>query len=377
MLDTVMKSLPSGNPRAITNWDRYVMTLKLRTEIMRTRFLGAGFVYNNGTSMLAQILRIVVTPTVLACKSDYKRYVEFLDPAVTTVRAMFDPVYTTRQVKNVFTENPKICEYILNVSMEKPLTNLPLDKPFKDWEDLSPVRVIYHDARELVTDLFRFQIDFKGTPPSHVIYSVDVVMLMFKYIKYVEFMQSLGKEPTVEDYLQRYVYNTWFDDLRRIWLFNILQDVVTKQYGKIKYPNNEICAPTQMLNDVVSDIYRLVDDAHHKAISAADFCSTKWFGDLSLYGWMKELQLDLQLPQLRQYKYLEFMSTFPYAKFIIDLIVMIGRQDVSMLSKNLLFELHQYQNQNITMNIFVPELRVKIKTMLEEAVKCAEHIRSL
>jgi hypothetical protein len=377
MLNTVLKSIPSGNPRAITNWDRYVMTIKLRTEIMRTRFLGAGFVYNNGTSMLAQMIRTVVTPTVLACKSDFKRYVEYLDPSVTTLRAMFDPVYNTRLVKNVFTEDPKTCEYILNVSMEKPLTDLPLDKPLKLWEDLAPVRVIYHDARELVTDLFRYQINFKGPQPSHIIYSVDIVLLLFKYTKYVEHMQSLGQEPTVEDYLQRYVYQHLFDDLRRIWLFNILQDVVSKKFGTVKYTPNEMCAPSQLLNDVVHDIYRLIDDAHHKAISIADFCATRWFGDMSLYGWLKELQLNLQLPKLRQYKYLEFLSTFPYAKFLIDTIIMIGRQDVSMLSKNLIYELHQYQNQNITMNVFNPELRVKIQELLSTTIKYAEHTRYL
>lgn len=377
MLDTVLKSISVGNPRAITNWDRYVMTLMLRTEIMRTRFLGAGFVYNNGTSMLAQMIRTVITPTVLACKSDFKRYVEYLDPSVTTLRAMFDPVSNTRLVKNVFTEDPKISEYILNVSMEKPLTDLPLDKPLNYWEDLSPVRVIYHDARELVTELFRFQIPFKGTKPTHVIYSVDIVLLLFKYIKYHEHMKSIGKEPTVEDYLQRYVYAQWFDDLRRIWLFNILQDVVMKEYKTTKYTADELCAPKQMLDSVVLDIYRLIDDAHHKAISVNDFCSTRWFGNYSLYGWLKELQVNLQLPKLRQYKYLEFLSSFQYARFMVHLIIMIGRQDVSLLNRNLIFQLHQYQNQNITMNIFSPQLRATIKQMLDDTVKYAEHTRYL
>jgi hypothetical protein len=190
-------------------------------------------------------------------------------------------------------------------------------------------------------------------------------------------MQSLGQEPTVEDYLQRYVYQHLFDDLRRIWLFNILQDVVSKKFGTVKYTPNEMCAPSQLLNDVVHDIYRLIDDAHHKAISIADFCATRWFGDMSLYGWLKELQLNLQLPKLRQYKYLEFLSTFPYAKFLIDTIIMIGRQDVSMLSKNLIYELHQYQNQNITMNVFNPELRAKIQELLSTTIKYAEHTRYL
>lgn len=377
MLDTVLKVIPSGNPRAITNWDRYVMTIKLRTEIMKTRFLGAGFVYNNGTSMLSQILRTVITPTVLACKSDYKRYVEYLDPSVTTFRAMFDPVYTTRQVKNIFTENPKICEYILNVSMEKPLTDLPMDKPFKDWEDLFPVRVIYHDARELVTDLFRYQLNFKGTPPTHIIYSVDLVLLMFKYIKYVEYMESIGKAATVEDYLQRYVYINWFDDLRRIWLFNIIQDVVGNQYDTTKYIADELVSPKSAIDNVIPDIYRLINDARHKAMSISDFCATKWFGDISLRNWLHEMQYNLQLPNLRQYKYLEFLSSFSYAMFLIKLIVNIGRQDVNMLSRDLLFELHQYQNQNITMNIFVPELRRYIQQQLNETVEYAKHIRSL
>jgi hypothetical protein len=190
-------------------------------------------------------------------------------------------------------------------------------------------------------------------------------------------MNETGKTPTAEDYIQRFVCIHWFDDLRRIWLFNILQDVILGDFNINNFVADELVAPKTLLESVISDIYRLAADMRKKAIGIGDFCATKWFGDTSLMYWLNELQFNLQLPSLRQYTWLEFLCTFPYAMFIINLMVNIKRQDISMLGKNLLFELQQMQNQNITINIFVPAVRMKVQTLLNNTLEYAKHIRSL
>ena len=369
MLNTILKSVGSGCQRILPNWDKAVMTITLRTEIMKTRFLGTGFFYNNGMNMLKQILMTVVDNDMMELKSDFQRYVQKVDPIVPSFRVMYDPVYNARVSKNLFTYDPRITEIIMNVSMEKPLTDLPMDRPWDYWKDLCPIRVIYHDSRELVSNIYRFAVDFHHDTPSCVIYSLDLNMLIMMYAKYLDYSKSIGFIGTVEDFLQSHVLIKWFDDLRRIWLTNILKDIVTDKFDQNKYSSDEFVAPLTMLKTMSADMYRLMDDARHKAISIGDFCKTKWFGDYSLKYWLDELNMNIRVPSLRQYKWVEFVATLPYASFVMDTILTIGRQDTNLLIRNLLFDLHQYKNQNICSSILNPEYRSMCQDELDRLLK--------
>lgn len=369
MLNTILKSVGSGCPRVLPNWEKAVMTITLRTEIMKTRFLGTGFVYTNGMNMLKQILMTVVDYDMLELSSDFQRYVEKVDPIVPSFRVMYDPVHNARMSKNLFTYDQNIPEIIMNVSMEKPLSDLPMDKPWDYWKDLCPIRIIYHDSRELVSNIYRFAVDFQHDKPHCVIYSIDLNMLIMMYAKYLDYSKSVGLLGTVEDFLQSHVIIKWFDDLRRIWLTNILKDIVSDNFEYEKFKADQFVAPNTMLKTLASDMYRFMDDARHKAISIGDFCKTKWFGDYSLQYWLDELDLNIRVPSLRQYKWVEFIGTFPYASLVMDTILTIGRQDTNLLIRNLLFDLHQYRNQNICSSIMNPDYRKMCQTELDRLIK--------
>ena len=376
MLKSTLKAIGSGNPRVLPNWDKYVMMIKLRTQIMYTRYLQTGFLYNPSTSLLIHILSSAVTPMVLNCKSDYRRYVEFIDPIVPVYRGMFDPAYKTLPNKNVFTVN-NVPEIILNVSMDKPLTSLPMDKPWDAWKELFPVHVIYHDSKELITDLYKFRLEFKHYQPNCVFYSIDLVMLIFKFIKFIEYGEQTGFTPTPEMFLQQHVFNSWFEDLQRIWLFQILQDVVKDEFDYTKFKANELVAPNAALKTISSDMYHLIDSCRKKSISIGDICATKWFGDYSLSSWLNELNTNLQLPQLRQYKWMEFTSTLPYASFVLDTMCLINRKDLVLLVRNLMFDLHQYINQNICSNIYFPGYKTKVEEELARVTSRVSDMGSL
>ena len=366
MLNTILKSVGAGCPRVLPNWDKAVMTITLRTEIMKTRFLGTGFMYTNGMSMLKHILSTAVDYDMMNMSSDFSRYVEKVDPVVASFRTMFDPVYNARQSKNLFTTSSNVTEIIVNSSMEKPLMSLPMDRPWNDWKDLCPIHVLYHDSKELVSNIYRFSLDFKYELPKCVIYNIDLSMLIMMYAKYLDYTKSVGLTGTIEDFLQAHVVIKWFDDLRRIWLTNILIDIVSNKFDTDKYSSDEFVAPNTMLKTIKVDLDRLMNDAKKKSISIGDFCKTKWFGDYSLQYWLDELNMNIKVPSLRQYKWVEFISTLPYAKLILNTIELIGRQDTNLLHRNLLFELHQYKNQNICSNILNPEYRKKCEKELDD-----------
>ena len=379
MLNTILKSIISGSPRVLVNWDKAVVTIKLRTEIIKTRYLGTGFIFNPGTNMLINILQNIIynNPGLRSCKSDYKRYVEVIDPQIAIYRNYFDPVYLAQQTKGIFCWDKNIPEYILNVSMDKPLSTLPMDKPWEYWKDLVPIHVIYHDSRELCTNLLKLQLKFEKDPPHAIFYSIDLTMLIFMYLKYMEYMESFSKEPSVHDFLQQYVLVNWFDDLRRIWLFNILKDAAHNDFKYEKFKADELVAPNTMLKTLKADLSRLFDDARKKAVSLGDICATRWFGDTSLTWWLNELNTNLQVPPLRQYKWLSFASTLPYAEFMLDILLLIKRNDINPVVRNLLFDLHQYHNQNICSNIQNPEYRAEVSKQLKRMITRIEDIRYL
>lgn len=377
MLNTILKSIGSGCPRVLPNWDKAVMTISLRTEIMKTRFLGTGFFYSQGMNMLKHILSIVVTQDMLNMPSDFNRYVERVDPLVPSFRVMYDPVYNARPQKNLFTTDPNTPEFIMNVSMDRPLSSLPMDRPWNDWKDLFPVRIIYHDSRELVSELYRFTTGFKYDKPKFIIYSIDAYMLCMMYAKYLSYSKSIGMVGSIEEFLQDHVVVKWFEDLRRIWLTNILKDIVADNFEPNRFYSDEFVAPKAMLKTIAADTYRMMDDARHKNVSIGDFCRTKWFGEYSLKYWLDELNMNIKVPSLRQYKWLEFLCTLPYAELIIDTILAIGRQDTNLLIRNLLFDLHQYKNQNICSNILNPYYKTECQKKLDDIINRVTDIRHL
>lgn len=357
MLKTILKSIGPGCPKVLPNWDKAVTTIALRTEIMKTRFLNTGFMYTNGMNMLKHILSIVVDNDMMNMSSDFTRYVEKVDPVIPSFRVMYDPVYNGRMMKNLFTTDPNIPEFIANVSMERPLSSLPMDKPWEYWKDLCPIHVLYHDSKELISNIYRFSIDFQHDTPHMIIYSIDLSMLCMMYAKYIDYSKTVGVISSIEDFLQNYVVVKWFEDLRRIWLTNILKDCVADKFVPGAYTSDEFVAPKAMLLTIKSDMERFIGDARKKAVSIGDFCRTKWFGEYSLMYWLDELNLNIKTPSLRQYKWIDFISTLPYADLALNTMLMIGRQDTNLLIRNLVFELHQYKNQNICSNILNPDYR--------------------
>ena len=374
MLNTILKSVGPGCPKVLPNWDKAVMMISLRTELMKTRFLGTGFFYSNGMNMLKHILMAVVDYDMMELKSDFQRYVMKVDPVVPSFRVMYDPISSSRVSKNLFTTNPNTLELIMNVSMETPLTDLPMDQSWEHWKDLCPIHVIYHDSRELVSNIYRFSIDFKYDNPNCIIYSIDLNVIIMMYAKYLDFCKSTGLVGTVEDFLQNHIVIKWFDDLRRIWLTNILKDIVKEDFDPERYSSDEFVAPKTVLKTLAVDLRRLLEDAKHKNVSIGDFCRTKWFGEYSLKYWLDELNKNIRVPSLRQYKWVEFIATLPYAGMILDTMLKMGRQETNLLTRSLLFDLHQYRNQNICSNIHNLQYRQICQNELDRLINNVTNI---
>lgn len=358
MLNIILK-YASGQPQTISEWMRYVNTVELRTSIYKTRFLMGPFTYSPFVNLCKQILHDVAVLDLLKNRSDFVRYQQIYY-LLGTYRGMFDPVYNTKSSGGIFTKGPTV-DYILNVSQASPMQSLPLDRPWTYWKELQPVRIIYHDSLELVTDLSSFSIEFKKYPASWMVCSIDLILLIFKYLKFVEYGENTGDDTNIETYLQRYVVPSWYDDLRNIWLFNILNAMMFDRFNRDDVYTDGAIAPLSGLLGVTPDINRIQAEAQKKTLLFGEVLSTEWFGlNKSILSWIQEINKTLTVPILRQYSYLKFLEEFPYVAFTIRLNNLIRSRESAKVNRELYQALKRYNDNNIYVRLSQQNLRDKM-----------------
>lgn len=358
MLNIILK-YASGQPQTINEWMRYVSTIELRTSIYKTRFLMGPFVYSPFVNLCKQILHDVSVADLLKSKSDYTKYQQIYY-LLGSYRGMFDPVYNVKSSGGLFTKGPT-ADYVLNVTRTSPMQSLPLDRPWDHWKELQPTHIIYHDSMELVTDLSSFSVEFKKHPASWMTCSIDLILLIFKYLKFVEYGLSTGVTTDIETYLQRYVVPGWFDDLRNIWLFNILNAMMFDHFHREDVYTDGTIAPLSGLLGVAPDIHRIQAEAQQKTMSFGEVLATEWFGNTrSLRSWIKEIHTDLSVPELRQYAHLRFLEEFPYATFVIRLNNLIRSRESTKVNRELYQLLKRYNDSNVYANLPQQQLRDKM-----------------
>jgi hypothetical protein len=284
---------------------------------------------------------------------------------------MIDPVYLTREFGRIFTSGGTP-DYTLNVTSASPMRSMPLDKPWKDWENYHPVHIVHHDALELVTDLNKFSVEFKGKQPTRLVASMDIVMLIFKYLKYMEMCRETDDDDSIEAYLQRHIVPSWFADLRRIWLFNVLNEMMfSDRFDPMQCTSDPVISPVSSLNSVLPDITRIQSEIRN--LQYGEILATDWFGmGWSLRDWMLMMRDNLQVPELRQYTYLKFLEEIPYASFVIKLNNMIRSRKSENLNKELYQLLKRYHDSNIYAGITHSTLKESVRYEVSQLLALAK-----
>ncbi len=374
MLDIILK-YSSGQPQTITEWMRYVNTIDLRTSIYKTRFLSGSFMYSPFVNMVKHILHDIEWSNLLKCKNDYKRY-SMIDYLTGTYRGMFDPVYSSKEYSKVLSSG-NVPEYILNVSRLKPMQSLPLDRGWTYWDEYHPVRIIHHDALELVTDLSGFSISFKSGSATRLIGSIDLILLIFKYLKYQEHCNEINDDPSIEQFIHRHLLPVWFEDLRTIWLFNVLNERMFGKFDFTKVTCDQTIAPLSALQSAFPDVYRIQYEAGQKNITFGEFINTEWFGPKrSIHEWISYMRHNLRVPALRQYNYLQFMAELPYTTFVIRLNNLIRTNESTKVNRELMYLLNRYNDMNIYSAISQPKLRTQLEYEVASTLQLASEFKS-
>lgn len=361
MLNTALRFINPGNKQTIVEWSRYISILELRTGIYKTRFLMGSYFHSKFVNLMTQLLYNIDLTNILKIKSDFQRYAKFIDPAASIFRNVFDPVLNAKDISGIIVNKPsKDQDFFCCVSCDKPLSKLPLEKGWSAWENTKPITIVHHNINELITNFQFFNIDFKRTEPAQVIVAIDIVMLIFKYVKYYEYCRERGEECKVETFIHQHIVAQWFDDTRRIWLFNILTELFFGNFSFDRITSDQTIAPDNALKNALQDVHRKRYELHQKNIEIGDFLSTDWLG-ISLYSWFTHVRDNLQLPMLQQYKWLKFMEEYPYVKFLILVSNAASTAESVLINKELIALINRYNDSNIYINITNAQLREQVK----------------
>ena len=164
-----------------------------------------------------------------------------------------------------------------------------------------------------------------------------------------------------DEKLQRYVVPGWFDDLRNIWLFNILNAMMFDHFHREDVYTDGTIAPLSGLLGVAPDIHRIQAEAQQKTMLFGEVLATEWFGNTrSLRSWIKEIHTDLSVPELRQYAHLRLFEEFPYAAFVIRLNNLIRSRESTKVNRELYQLLKRYNDSNVYANLPQQQLRDKM-----------------
>ena len=343
MLDILIDCAGSGTGRPILNWKRVVQNMKLKAEIYHSRFIEAPFIYSHGTNLLLDILNGVNVDDYKSTSS-IARYMKAEAYANSSVRNKFDPVYSQRSLHGYFVNSSSTPEYILNCTMQSPILGVNFNAGWDVWHDVTPMRILWHDSKELNLALWTtLKMPFTRMPPTRVFYALNVPLFVCKYIKYVEHCESMGTQPTKTEYIKDHIVYSWFDDLIRIWLTHMAIDMINYQILIM-------------------------------ALSIGDICATKWFDTYSMSDWLKWLKANIAVPPYNAYTALQFISLMPYYKFILATMSFIGRRDIEIPAKTILYDIHMYKNRSVGSTLREGNLRFLVNKEIDALEKMARKI---
>jgi len=357
MLKIIQQAIPRGNPKIPSDWIKFVDDMNNRTDGYRTRFMLSHPVHTPLLNVISSVIN-QLDHTILKTKTSGIGLYTEVTKHLNTIERTIDPYYIGVSDNGPFVGNNRdTINYCLRTTVANPLLTLPIDSGWERWEDVKPLRVLYHNSPELLYDFSSASINFSNTPPSICVLSLDIVQLIMKYMVYEKHHELFG--PTVAEFVMRHVLDSLQDDLFDQWLLNIISDsldlsipidqIVAKQRDPLS--TNAITAS----GAATVRKYLLLIKAGK--ITMADFMHTPWIAGRSYMDLITERLRQLRGIDARAAKYLSVVSEF----HLIKLAVSIGSLYETSVSKkmfiNIKRKLLSYDRMGVFSNIQNPRLK--------------------
>lgn len=318
MLLNLYNKLQKRNPRFIYDWNDTIRDSRSVLEYTMNRYNNIPFLLNNITKQLKAMVLYIDVDYIKTLSSDVDIYLSYIEPLRFKIESYIKSSFPTK-TNGVWVNNPSTCEIIIPIQSVNPLETLPMDQDYSSWENVKPLRILYHNSHELsynINNTLQFNI-FK---PSVFITTLDITQFILKYIHY---MTTNPNQGIVDEYVNRYVYKELYlpliEDLFQIWVFNTIDKCVSAtsendidllclgQMGKIIPPTVKIG---------IHSVYNNVQELVNGTITFEDFICTGYYDGKSLLNLIEFYINNIRTYNQIQYKHHEFLLELHLVKLL-------------------------------------------------------------
>lgn len=324
MLDRVLMTyLRPDAPRIMPKLRQAMYAIDTYVEEIITRYIEIAGAETSGMFALEQILGDVDLRSLRKVPDDVDRYFNQLLPLQEDLIRHLDPSVqgVTHLASFISTTTPGR-EYLLPVMATNYITMLPLNKPWEEWEKLRPLALLYSDNKNLSLDAKMDRLRYINTTPNHTVISLDAIMLIMQYAKYLDTHPPDQRLP-IRDYLHRYViYPALIKDSITVWMLqqytNVITDAANSHDKTIWTPLTTATMGSfgVQLPAALEELWNLTQVVKDQNLLPSRFLSSLLLEKSHVTTAYGHLRKRIEFPQLRQYIWMQYISMMSWRNLV-------------------------------------------------------------
>ena len=325
MLKSLLSIIPKGTPRYTAGYYRLLDTIAVRMDVARSKFKFVTLPRTKGIETLEWMIYNLNLTTAKSYKDDFELFEDMLEEQSFKYRVAFDPVATKSLVKNrLFRDkNGKHpTEIYFNSTVENPIAQLPFEKDFEVWKNVRAIRFLYYNSVEIPLDMNFGCASFITNAPTFANISINVPVLLMKWVKYNQWCEANKLEPSALTFLKEFEYYKFFDDFVEIWVTQLLIKTLFHKDATAEQIVAEMAMPRYIADKAIvevgvqslMDITNLIDN---RTLRFQDFLSCKFYPDgQSVRDKINDIDSTIILPESQQYWWLNVLKSLPFFQII-------------------------------------------------------------
>jgi hypothetical protein len=315
-------------PRTMPRLNNFVSFLQRKTTdaIMRASHITPN---GYGSRLLVDIIKLADLDVLLKKDTDQYRLPSYLLSITKDLEKPIDVRQGKHTTNQLFIHSRQPCFELLTPSRRlSPLAEIPFDQPYSNarWDTIQPLRIADMGTTDLRFQVYNDQLSYQHHGPTHVVYSLDCLALVAKFVSYYQAQSSV---PNLDQCLLNFVHSeiivpSLLKDSLALWLRNI--------YRQQLLSASPLESHTSTIWDVVNidtlgsdfsaamiDINHLKTDLKNQSISSQTAMSSLVLGinGESFTSYYKNLYYTSTLPTEQPYAWVECLKNLSWWEFIL------------------------------------------------------------
>jgi hypothetical protein len=330
MLRVIHKYIRKASPRSLVKWSQHLDNLKAYQQEHVRRYLASPGSESGAVKLLRHVLNFVDYDVLRKYNDDYSRYSRYITHIREDLNNIFDPANKGLSFNNMFISKTHVypaSEYLFPIDDIDHIKLLPFNQDFSAWKNLKPVVLWHHNSPELCQNLLKDQVQFRYIPPTYSIAFIDVVTLTFMYFKYLEGQPRHMFQWASRQFIHEFVIKNFYEDVLDIWLTQQLSVIAQCE---TKEDVERVCryAMSSMENrygyvggrysEASMELFNELNLVKAGNITVSSLLSSRLYPSSSFLDRLNRMDTWLEVPDLRQYRYLRLLRDMPYLDIIVN-----------------------------------------------------------